>query len=114
MTRRTKASTLFLSLCAITGSVCAAETAPPPNVGWRDSWEGIHSFLVFASVDSEDPVHLARIAPRYDFGWSSGIQHLRPNNPTVVDGVYFSSIQVDKGVKWVKANHPDWILYKED
>lgn len=97
--------------------IARAATPPAFAMGPGDSWNGVHSFLVFAPEPEGDfaPAHIAAIARRYDFGWSPRhVKNLIAGNPAFVTGVYYTSTQVDRDKKWIDANHPEWIVYKGD
>ena len=91
--------------------------ATPPVRPWQDSWDGVHSFLVFAPYPKGkfDPAHVTAIAHRYAFAWSSPyVDALRAGNPALVAGTYVTSTQSDHDLDWINSNHPDWIVYKQD
>ena len=95
----------------------ARAAAPPFAMGAGDSWNGIHSFLVFAPEPEGNftAAHMAGIARRYDFGWSPRhAKALIAGNPAFVMGIYYTSTQVDRDKEWIESNHPEWIVYKAD
>jgi hypothetical protein len=82
------------------------------GVGWADSWNGVHSFLVFAPIGAFPEPFLTSIASRYDFGWSATSGGaLQEGNSKFIYGTYYSATQGHHNFEWYLENHPDWILY---
>jgi len=99
-----------------------APSAPTPtpiilgnSVTWADSWNGMHSFVVFAPRSNFPDSYITSIASRYDFGWSPlTYSALAIGNSSFVSGTYYTSTQGLRDLGWYQANHPDWILYACD
>jgi hypothetical protein len=87
-------------------------------LAWRDSWDGFHSFLVFAPEPPQDAAVVTAAAPRYDFGWNTRQYNaIIAGNPQFIFGQYASGTQNNwpsHTLAWYQANHPDWILYACD
>jgi len=97
----------------------ATPTTGPPVLsngkGWIDSWDGMHSFVVFAPRGNYPDAFISSLATRYDFGWSPlTYRALTLGNPKFVSGTYYDSTQGRDTLEWYQANHPDWILYTCD
>jgi hypothetical protein len=87
---------------------------------WRDSTEGVHSFLVFDYHLASNVTHIEAIAPQYDYVWGAGIEtvrHWRKGNPDIIVAQYMMWNLAGphlRNLTWLQANHPEWILYKCD
>ena len=82
-----------------------------------DSWNGVHSYVVFSPKGTFTSSFIQSIAPRYDFGWSIGGTFrfdFEIGNPAFANSLYTDGSQGPNTLSWYQQNHPDWILYKCD
>lgn len=104
--------------CAIFGSAGSARAQSPPP--WQprfvDSWEGIHAFQVFDYAFTPDAVTAA--APGIDFYWgSTHVDAARAGNESAVISKYIPfrrDPDATHTLAWWRAFHPDWVVYKCD
>ena len=98
---------------------------PAQRTEWRDSRNGVHSFLVF-DYHVQDPTPFA---PSFDFIWGAShdnVRRWRAANSEIVVGQYMqwnlgdwfarrdSRVNQSQILPWLQAHHPDWIMYKCD
>jgi Hypothetical glycosyl hydrolase family 15 len=89
-----------------------------------DTWENIHTFLVFDNNVTENELTLLS---RYDFIWGAGTYvhtHQPPIPPKMLvtfymtgdrdDNAWFIVNNVHRDLAWYQLNHPDWIVYQCD
>lgn len=116
---------LFLQVtCASPHSTLKVGGSGWPGVySWRNSSEGVHSFVVFDYHLENDTAHVEAIAPRYDFVWGASagtVPHWRKGNPDIVVSQYIQWNLAPgwnltcSNLAWLQANHPEWLLYKCD
>jgi hypothetical protein len=107
-----------------------AELAP-----LADTWNGIHTFIDISigqnkSGNTLTQAQVKAIAWRFDFsmaGAGSYFATLRAGNPNFIYGNYIDSMQMeschnpagcpggtDTNLSWLRATHPEWILYQCD
>ena len=78
-----------------------------------DSWNGVHSYVVFSPKGTFTSSFIQSIAPRYDFGWSIGGTFrfdFEIGNPAFANSLYTDGSQGPNTLSWYQQNHPDWIL----
>ncbi len=78
-----------------------------------DTWNDVHVFLTFDYMIK--PPVTQHLLSRYDFIWAAtNTGHPTVKKETIVSN-YFSFLRpAQHDEKWWKANHPDWLLYKQD
>lgn len=101
---------------AASPQVESASATPPAGVKWRDSFDGVRSFLVFEPNSPKiTDDYMRSVAGRYDFAWAPRRLHLlRAANSQMIMGIYSSALLPDGQEAWVDQNHPEWVLHKCD
>eukprot|EP01047_Picozoa_sp_COSAG01_P029772 COSAG01_NODE_2054_length_8538_cov_4.853656_1_plen_314_part_00 len=118
---------LMYALCLPTYSASTSseevEGGDQNGYSWRDSSEGVHSFVVFDYHLENDTAHVKGIAPRYDYVWGASAgtaRHWRKGNPEIIVSQYIQWNLApgwnltSSSLAWLQANHPEWLLYKCD
>jgi hypothetical protein len=110
---------LFASMCVlflVSGAVALrshsyAQAAPPT---WSDSWNGVHSFIEFNRPSNLTDAYIQSNAWRFDLAINSGKYStaLKAGNPGLINSIHVAALQdVQHNFAWLRANHPEWLLY---